>query len=207
MMRDLFTDLYPHQEATLSEGAWLHHFPQFFTEKEADALLQTLSHNTPWEQSTIVIAGVLRQIPRLNAWHGDVHCDYHYSGTQLTLNPWTTELTRIKAALEAATHTRYNSVLLNLYRDGKDSVSWHADDEKALTPAAPISSLSLGATRTFQLRHRQSKQRFNLELLHGDLLVMGGNIQQTWQHQIPKQHHVTSPRINLTFRHIRKPAL
>lgn len=143
--------------------------------------------------------------PRLTAWYGDPGGEYSYSGVSHTPLAWTAPLLRLKHQVELATEAKFNSALLNLYRDGNDSVAWHSDDERELGPRPQIASLSLGAQRTFSLKHkaRRDLPRVDLELTHGSLLWMGGTCQQHWLHQIPKRKRVTEPRINVTFRWIR----
>ena len=116
--------------------------------------------------------------------------------------PWTEELMLLKAKIEALTNSSYNSVLANLYRDGKDSNGWHSDDEKELGENPTIASLSLGSSRVFQLKHKATGERRNILLESGSLLIMSGELQKNWKHQIPKKSKIFEPRINLTFRKI-----
>jgi alkylated DNA repair dioxygenase AlkB len=144
--------------------------------------------------------------PRLTAWFGDPHASYVYSGVRHDPVPWTPTLADLRARVERATEHAFNSVLLNFYRDGEDSVSWHSDDEPELGAQPVIASLSLGATRVFQLKHKRRADlaRVDIELSHGSLLLMSGNCQSHWKHQIPKRRGRTrpGPRINLTFRRV-----
>lgn len=147
--------------------------------------------------------GRRQQIPRLTAWFGDRLKDYTYSGITMTPNPWTDLLAEIRDRTGALAGTHFSSVLLNLYRDGRDSVAWHADDEPELGPEPIIGSVSLGATRRFHLRPRdRSSETVSVDLEHGDVLVMRGPMQHSWQHQVPKTAKTVGPRINLTFRQI-----
>ena len=166
-----------------------------------DALLQELD----WRQDTIMMYGRPVPIPRLNAWYGDATAEYGYSGLRLNPLPWTETLQSIRQRIQDFTGDRFNSVLANFYRDGNDGVSWHSDDERELGENPVIASLSLGATRTFSLRHRFDRGLKNrhLPLLSGSLLIMRGTTQHYWQHQVPKQKKVKGGRINLTFRQIR----
>lgn len=166
---------------------------------------QRLLEEVQWRQDTIMMYGRPVKIPRLNAWYGDADADYSYSGLQLAPLPWTPTLQSIREAVEAHLNQRFNSVLANLYRDGNDSVAWHSDDEPELGPAPLIASVSLGEARTFQLRHRRNKALgiHRMVLQPGSLLVMRGETQRFWHHQVPKQRAVTAGRINLTFRRIR----
>ena len=204
-MSDLFADS-PQVIVLPGSGAGceLHYFPQFIDKAEADRLLMTLEERVAWRQGSIRIGGREVAIPRLNAWYGDVGADYGYSGIRLPTNPWFNELQTLRRQVEQAARHNFNSALLNLYRDGRDSVAWHSDDESELGNSPVIASVSLGAVRRFQLRQRQGSERFALELEHGSLLVMAGATQHHWQHQLPKQPSVVEPRINITFRTILK---
>jgi alkylated DNA repair dioxygenase AlkB len=145
-------------------------------------------------------------VPRLTAWFGDAETNYTYSGLTMVPEPWTPELLELKSRLEPrARGTTFNSVLLNLYRDGNDSVAWHSDDEPELGRNPVIASLSLGQARSFRLKHDHddSIPPVQIELTHGSLLVMSGALQHHWKHQLPKRRSVNlGPRINLTFRQI-----
>ena len=143
-------------------------------------------------------------MPRLQAWFGEAHCRYAYSGLQLPPLPWTPALLELRARVEGLAGRPFNSVLLNYYRDGRDSVSWHSDDEKELGPDPVVASLSLGAPRRFQMKHRSRGDlpRPAWELGHGSLLLMGRGSQTGWRHQLPKQPGVKEARVNLTFRSI-----
>ncbi len=139
------------------------------------------------------------QIPRLSAWYGTA--GYRYSGIMHALQPLTEELQELQAVVEDLAGLSFNGVLLNLYRDGQDSVGWHADNEAGLGPEPVIASLSLGAVRRFQLKHRTDRTgRVALDLPHGSCLIMRGKTQQYWLHQLPKTRAPVGPRINLTFR-------
>jgi alkylated DNA repair dioxygenase AlkB len=137
-------------------------------------------------------------IPRLTAWHGEA--GYVYSGIAMQPAAWTPALLEIKRCAEHHAGQGFNSVLLNLYRDGRDSVSWHADNEPGLGRDPVIASLSLGATRRFQLKHRRNGLRVAIDLEHGSCLVMAGATQHHWLHQLPKTARPVGPRVNLTFR-------
>jgi alkylated DNA repair dioxygenase AlkB len=141
-------------------------------------------------------------IPRLTAWHGAA--GYVYSGIEMTPAPWNEPLLEIKAVAEAWAGQAFNSVLLNLYRDGRDSVSWHADNEPGLGRDPVIASVSLGAMRRFQMKHRRREARVALDLRSGSCLVMAGATQHHWLHQVPKTSRPVGPRINLTFRAMRQ---
>ena len=176
----------------------------FMPEQEADACFEALAAQTVWKQETIKLYGKVLDIPRLTAWYGDAGKTYTYSGITVTPEPWTPELLHIRVRVEAIAGVAFNSVLLNYYRDQRDSVSWHSDDEPELGTNPIIASVSFGAKRPFQLKHRTDpKLRTSVELTHGSLLLMYGTTQHYWKHQIPKSTKTHEPRINLTFRIIR----
>jgi alkylated DNA repair dioxygenase AlkB len=162
------------------------------------ALLDTV----PWQSRQIQMFGRWVDEPRLSSWHGDSGAQYRYSGITLQPQPWTTELYELKNLCERTTGAAFNSVLANLYRNGRDSMGWHSDDEAELGPEPVIASISLGATRRFDLRHRVTKETVQVHLGPGDLLVMSQSSQRSWMHQVPRTTKVNEPRINLTFRQI-----
>ncbi|WP_216690468.1 alpha-ketoglutarate-dependent dioxygenase AlkB family protein [Hymenobacter siberiensis] len=176
--------------------------PAFLPATAADALLAQLTAAVAWEQRSIRIFGQEIPQPRLTAWYGDAEARYTYSGLTWEPRPWLPALQALRQRLEATTGARFNSVLLNLYRDGRDSMGWHADDEPELGPGPAIASLSLGATRRFRLRPRAGLAHapFGLDLPSGSLLLMRGSTQQHWQHALPKTARPIGPRLNLTFR-------
>ena len=175
-----------------------------FRPDEADELLALLRTRIDWQQEDIVIFGENRRVPRLVAWHGDPGTAYTYSGTAHEPLPWMPELQRIRQRVEELTAHRFNSVLLNLYRDGNDGMGWHADDEPELGREPVIASVSLGATRRFKLRHRRMRVAAStLDLAHGDLLLMAGQTQHLYVHAVPKTTRPVGTRVNLTFRWVR----
>ncbi|MBU6330728.1 MAG: alpha-ketoglutarate-dependent dioxygenase AlkB, partial [Acidobacteria bacterium] len=170
--------------------------------EEADRVFRRLLDEVAWTQERVTMFGRVMDIPRLTAWYGDPGRTYTYSGIALTPQSWTPLLEELRASVECLAGCRFNSVLLNLYRNGNDSVSWHADDEPDLGRTPIIGSLSLGASRRFEFRKRTDHgERFRVTLDAGDVVVMRGTSQQLWEHQLPKDK-VTEPRINLTFRRI-----
>jgi alkylated DNA repair dioxygenase AlkB len=171
---------------------------RFFGEDESAALFAGLRTGIAWRQDAMRIAGKSIDLPRLTAWYGDPGTEHTYSGILNVPEPWTPELAAIKARLEAATGAPYNAVLLNLYRGGADSMGWHADDEREISPT--IASVSLGAARTFQFRRKAPpRDVISMRLTSGSLLLMSGSTQQLWQHRVPKEP-AQGERINLTFR-------
>lgn len=174
-----------------------------FTEAEADLTFRSLREEVPWQQDEIVIFGKRVPQPRLTAWFGDEGLEYTYSGITMQPLPWTDTLDAIRARVEGLAAQGFNTVLLNLYRHGKDGVAWHADDEADLGRQPVIASVSLGATRRFQLRRRDDPSvKLEFELHHGDVVIMRGTTQELWQHQVPKTARQVGERINLTFRTI-----
>ncbi|MFA5548622.1 MAG: alpha-ketoglutarate-dependent dioxygenase AlkB [Porticoccaceae bacterium] len=191
-------------ETLVLRDGQLRYWPAFVEAAERAALFARLRAETPWKRSEISIAGRRIPIPRLNAWYGDPGADYSYSGVRLVTTPWTPLLSRVRERVEAATGLVFNSALLNLYRDGADSVDWHADDEPELGEAPQVASLSLGAVRRFELKHRTIPgQRYRLELPDGSLLLMAGPLQRHWLHRVPKEPRIAEARINITFRSVR----
>jgi len=174
---------------------------QAFPLEAVDHLFFVLRNQTQWSQDEIVMAGRCVRIPRLQAWYGDA--TYRYSGLSMKPIAWTPVLLDIKQKVEALTEARFNSVLLNLYRDGQDSVGWHSDDESELGVSPVIASVSLGASRDFSLRQKKPGiEKLKLRLSSGDLLLMSGPLQHNWQHQLPKTQQPVGERINLTFRRV-----
>lgn len=163
-----------------------------------DEVLARLLAETAWRSESITLWGKHYLQPRLTAWHGEAA--YTYSGLRLEPLPFTPLLQEIRQAVEAASGRRFNSVLLNYYRDGRDSMGMHSDDEPELGPEPAIASVSFGATRTFILRHQRTRERRKVDLTDGSLLLMTGQLQKNWSHGINKTDRVVGPRVNLTFR-------
>lgn len=176
--------------------------PNFISPPESSQLFDILFNELAWGRESITIYGRQVDVPRLVAWYGEPDAIYRYSGVLHTPQPWTSTLKELKTRLEQFTHRSFNSVLANLYRNGNDSMGWHADKEKELGNEPYIASLSLGEERLFRLRHNKSKRAINVTLGSGSLLVMGGPLQHHWRHALPKTTQLKGPRINLTFRMI-----
>jgi alkylated DNA repair dioxygenase AlkB len=184
-------------------GAELAFDDGWMAKSEADALFAGLRHAIPWEVHRIRLFGRDVDSPRLSCWIGDPGTGYTYSGAHFEPNPWPVALRAIRARLAGELRIDFNSVLANLYRDGRDSMGWHSDDEPELGAQPVIASLSLGATRRFVLKHRSDPPRkFALELPHGSLLLMRGATQANYRHALPRTSRQIGPRINLTFRQI-----
>jgi len=178
-------------------------WPDAFSPNRAEALFAALRRDVDWQQEHVTIFGASRLVPRLVAWYGDAGTSYSYSGTAHEPRPWNAELSDVRQVVEALTRRRYNSVLLNLYRDGQDGMGWHADDEPELGSEPAIASVSFGATRRFKLRHRKRRgEVFALDLESGSLLLMAGATQHHYVHAVPKTARAVGARINLTFRNV-----
>lgn len=213
-------------------GLCLRHWHGWLAPVAAAELLARLQAEVPWKQEAITLFGRRHPLPRLTCWMADPGCGYRYSGLANVIEPWSPAAAGLRDALQQLTGWRFNSLLLNRYRDGRDAMGWHADDEPELDPAAPIASLSLGAPRDFRLRPRPSPQRpagaglppgydpqvgrgarvatdrcapFNISLRSGDLLVMDPPTQLWWQHAVPRRLRLQQERLNLTFRVVRQP--
>ncbi len=169
----------------------------------ADALYKIDFTNIRWKQDSLKLYGKFIPLPRLTAWYGDPGAAYTYSGIKSEPNSWNDGLLHIKRRIEALVGSSFNCVLLNWYRDGRDSLSWHADDEKELGIDPIIASANFGATRDFQMRmNSDHDKKLTIPLKHGTLLVMRGELQRNWKHAVPKRANVDGSRFNLTFRTI-----
>lgn len=178
-------------------------WPQALEPDVADGLFAALRTVIDWQQEEVLIFGRRHRVPRLVAWHGDPGATYAYSGTAHEPAPWSRELLVLRRRVERLTCHRYNSVLLNLYRDGNDGMGWHADDEPELGADPVIASVSLGAARRFRLRHRRRRDCVTLlELGHGSVLLMAGSTQHHYLHAVPKTARAVGERINLSFRQV-----
>ncbi len=177
-------------------------FENIFSNKESQNLHQNLIDHIQWRQDKIKIFGKLIDQPRLTAFYGDTDKEYSYSGIVMKPIDWNEDLLFIKNRVEEIAKINFTSVLLNYYRDGKDSMGWHSDDEKELGQNPVIGSVSFGESRVFQMRHKIRKERVDIPLTNGSILLMRGATQHFWQHQIPKSSKQLQSRINLTFRNI-----
>ncbi|HAN77024.1 MAG TPA: alpha-ketoglutarate-dependent dioxygenase AlkB [Bacteroidales bacterium] len=186
-------------------NAEIEFYPDFFSAFESQIFFSALKQKTNWRQEKMFMYGKEVNFPRLTAWYGDNDKDYSFSGIKLKPYSWTETLINIKNSIQKVENSNFNSVLLNLYRNGQDSINWHTDAEKELGQNPIIASVSFGATRKFQLKHKYDKtlETVNIELLSGSLLIMKGETQHFWVHQVPKTNKVIGERINLTFRTIK----
>ena len=172
----------------------------FIPKEEADLYYHALLQNTPWHEYQMPMYDKLVTAPRMIAWYGE----QEEAGESAL--PWTQELLELRGKVEKETGISFNAVLLNLYRDGNDSVAWHSDKEHKIGKNPSIASLTFGQTRPFRLRHKTDKAigQIEIPLHHGTLLLMSGTTNTFWEHHIPKSAKEMLPRINLTFRRVRK---
>ena len=184
------------------EGADIEYYPEFIADEPAWCLFEHLRKNMAWRQETIRLYDKSYLVPRLSCWMGDDSLDYAYSNMTMRSTAWSNAVYELLQKVQTVTGHKFNSVLLNYYRDGQDSVGWHSDDEPELGSNPVIASLSLGANRDFHLKHKSKPlQRRSITLEHGSLLLMQGATQHNWQHQLPKRAKAQG-RVNLTFRTI-----
>ena len=188
----------------LPQDGILNYFPNFLSENEANGYMELLLSAVEWRSDKIKMFGKEVAQPRLTGWYGDPGTVYTYSGLTMQPSLWTPALLDLKSKVEQVCEQQFNSVLLNLYRTGRDHMSYHADDERELGRNPTIASLSLGQERIFQIKHRHQKDlaplKFDLE--SGSLIIMKGEMQKYWLHRINPTKKVVGPRINLTFRRI-----
>jgi alkylated DNA repair dioxygenase AlkB len=194
-------------DSELLDSALFEYHPHFLPEREADRVFERLWRDLDWSQREITLFGRRLMQPRLIAWYGDPGAVYSYSGLTLAPLPWHPLLQQLKTRVEGFSGSRFDSVLANAYRDGRDSMGWHSDDEKELGPEPVIASLSLGAPRRFLLRPktRPAGERggtIAVSLAHGSMLLMKGVSQQRFQHSLPRTKRPVGLRINLTYRRV-----
>ena len=189
-------------EADSAVNGEISHYPGFYSALAADQFLHDLLNNHHWPNSNYVVEGRRFSLPRQQSWHADEGVVYSYSNNLLVTRPWTSVLTTIRQEIQKVLGCQFNSVLVNLYRNGDDYVGWHADDEVELGVNPVIASLSFGATRKFSYKSTAADNAGDLHLRHGDLLVMEAGFQSQWLHSVPPDCQVINPRINLTFRYV-----
>lgn len=197
-------DLFPEEKIILDlPDAIFEYYPNFFSQAKADELYKLLHENTPWQQDTITVYGKNHLQPRLTALYGNEGKPYKYSNIVMNPHPWNATLIYMKELVEEKANHDFTTVLLNQYRNERDSNGWHADNEKELGRDPIIASISLGEERTFQLKHNTQKEiKQSLLLKHGSLILMKEGSQIHYKHQIPKASKPKNTRINLTFRRI-----
>ena len=179
------------------------YYPNFLETKEAVSIFENLHKETPWQQDNITVFGKVYAQPRLTSLYANNSLPYSYSNITMHPHSFTPLIDSLRKRIEKHTKATYTTCLLNLYRNGKDSNGWHSDDEKELGMNPTIASLSIGANRLFKFRSKEDKSKIkSLIIESGSLLLMKGETQHNWQHQLPKTSKIVPPRINLTFRKI-----
>jgi alkylated DNA repair dioxygenase AlkB len=201
---DLFSALEERLEQIPMQDAEVYYLRHLPLAENPNIVMAHLIDEVPWRAEKIVVWGKTYPQPRLIAWYGDIGKNYTYSGINLSPVSWTQALLDIKSRVEAVARTDFNSVLLNYYRDHRDSMGLHSDDELELGERPILASLSLGEERTFILKHKCKKalKPVRLKLASGSLLLMKGDTQRYWKHGIDKETRPCRPRVNLTFRRI-----
>jgi alkylated DNA repair dioxygenase AlkB len=186
----------------LPTNGTVNYYGKLFSRLQADNYFETLFKTIKWENDNIFIFGKHIITKRKVAWYGGGKYEYTYSNTTKLALPWTKEILELKSTIERITGESFNSCLLNFYQNGTEGMGWHSDDEKSLKINSPIASLSFGSERKFIFKHKKSKSKIGLVLEHGSLLLMKGETQKYWLHQLPKTVKIEKSRINLTFRTI-----
>lgn len=183
----------------------VNYFGKVLQQNEADQYLNAFQNEIEWHQDEVIMFGKKITTKRKVAWYGERAFEYTYSKTTKRALPWTKELVELKAIIEKRTGENFNSCLLNLYHDGSEGMGWHSDDEKELKKHGAIASMSFGADRKFSFKHKVTREKVDLILHHGSLLVMKDATQTHWLHRLPPTKRVMRPRVNLTFRTISDP--
>ena len=199
---DLFNILINEKTNLLPKDGTVNYYGKVFSQKEADHYLQRLLANVDWRNDEAIIFGKKITTKRKVAWYGDKPFEYTYSKITKAALPWTNELLKIKSFTEERTGETFNSCLLNLYHNGEEGMAWHSDGETDLKKNGAIASLSFGAERKFAFKHKQTREKVELVLEHGSLLVMKGTTQENWLHRLPPTKLISKARVNLTFRTI-----
>ncbi len=195
---------YPHDQEKnlLAYDGCVHYFGKIFESGSADVYYRDLMENIEWRFDEAVIFGKRIITRRKVAWYGEQRYAYTYSNATKYALPFNNTLRELKLTAEKVSGELYNSCLLNLYHDGSEGMAWHSDGEKDLKRDGAIASISFGAERKFSFKHKTTKERIDIRLENGSLLVMKGKTQSHWLHRLPPSKKVSSPRINLTFRFI-----
>ncbi|RRN77583.1 alpha-ketoglutarate-dependent dioxygenase AlkB [Pseudoxanthomonas sp. SGD-10] len=199
---DLFNQMADKDRNWLPYDGTVNYYGKLLGKKEADYYFERLLNTVEWRNDEAIIYGKRIVTKRKVAWYGDKPFEYTYSKVSKYALLWTEELLELKALIENKTGERFNSCLLNLYHNGEEGMAWHSDGERDLKKDGAIGSLSFGAERKFAFKHKQTKEKVDLLLEHGSLLVMKDTTQTHWLHRLPPSKKITSPRINLTFRTI-----
>ncbi|MDX1652410.1 MAG: alpha-ketoglutarate-dependent dioxygenase AlkB [Brumimicrobium sp.] len=184
------------------QNGWYIYCPDFFSQSEGESFLRYFLRELDWQQEDIRLFGKQVKIPRKEVMFGEEGVSYGYSGKRLATYSFDPKVAQIKSLISQRFGFSFNACLANLYRDGQDSNGWHSDDEKELGKNPVIASVSFGATRKFQLKHKETNERIDLLLSSGSVLIMGGEMQHFWKHQVPKTLKPVEARVNLTFRRV-----
>lgn len=198
----LFDDIIDKTKNWLPQDGTVNYYGRLFHPKEADHYFDNLLNSIDWRNDEAVIFGKKIITKRKVAWYGEKPFEYTYSNTTKYALPWTKELLELKNIVEKETGETFNSCLLNLYHNGEEGMAWHSDGETDLKKNGAIGSLSFGAERKFAFKHKQTKEKIELILEQGSLLLMKDTTQTFWLHRLPPTKLITAPRINLTFRTI-----
>ncbi len=188
----------------LPKDGTVNYYGKVFNQNEANSYLEVLLNTIKWRNDEAIIFGKKIITKRKVAWYAEEPFEYTYSKTTKRALPWTKELLELKTSIEQKTGDTFNSCLLNLYHDGSEGMAWHSDGEKDLKKDGAIASLSFGAERKFSFKHKKTKEKIDLILKHGSLLVMKDTTQRNWLHRLPPTKLILKPRVNLTFRTIEK---
>lgn len=199
---ELFSDLENNQNLLPYDGEVVYH-GILLDDQESEKFFNDLFEKIEWYHDKAIVNGQGIETKRKVAWYGSRDFSYTYSGVTRMATPWIEELLALKQLIELYTDAMYNSCLINLYHNGEEGVSWHSDDEKDLIKNGSIACLSLGATRKFVFKHKQTSEKREFDLVKGSLIEMKGETQQHWLHQIATSKKVSTPRISLTFRQMK----
>lgn len=201
---ELFENVPDSQKNLLPQDGTVNYYGKILNKEEADFYFKTLMQKINWRNDEAIIFGKKIITKRKVAWYGDENFEYTYSNSTKNALPWTSELLQLKKITEEKTGEKFNSCLLNLYHDGNEGMAYHSDGEKDLKKNGAIASLSFGAERKFSFKHKTTKEKVELVLENGSLLVMKNETQTFWLHRLPPTKKIFAPRINLTFRSIEK---
>ncbi|KXH85413.1 alpha-ketoglutarate-dependent dioxygenase AlkB family protein [Chryseobacterium kwangjuense] len=201
-MNSLFEDISEYPLNILPNDGTVHYYGKVFNKEKSDHFYDYLLHQVPWENDEAIIFGKLILTKRKVAWFGEKAFEYTYSKRTKYAKFWTPELLELKRTCEEISGETYNSCLLNLYHDGSEGMAYHSDSEKDLKKHGAIASLTFGAERKFLFKHKTTKEKVEIFLEDGSLLIMKGTTQDHWLHRLPPTTKVKNPRVNLTFRTI-----
>ena len=199
---DLFNHIPNKLKNWLPYDGTVNYYGKLWTQQQSNIYLKQLLENIEWRNDEVVMFGKSIITKRKAAWYGDKPFEYTYSNTTKQASSWTKELLELKTRIEKESSETFNSCLLNLYHSGDEGMGWHSDAEADLKKNGAIASLSLGAERKFAFKHKESKDKVELYLEHGSLLIMKDTTQSFWLHTLPKSKKILTPRINITFRTI-----